>query len=108
MIQHIRAMHGTTATIACRNEAMRLALLDTPKREESAKVSELQQQVKNLSSRLSDTIARQMVHDDGFIDSGSFWKLEQFFPQMHKKYLSYAKYILNITQENDKRFWDDI
>jgi hypothetical protein len=54
---------------------------------------------------LPSTIA---FHYDGFIDSGSFWKLEQFFPQMHKKYLSYAKYILNITQENDKRFWDDI
>jgi hypothetical protein len=54
---------------------------------------------------LPSTIA---FHYDGFIDSGSFWKLEQFFPQMHKKYSSYAKYILNITQENDKRFWDDI
>lgn len=47
-------------------------------------------------------------HYDGFIDSGSFWKLEGFFPQMHKKYLAYAKYVLNITQENNKRFWDDI
>jgi lipopolysaccharide biosynthesis glycosyltransferase len=54
---------------------------------------------------LPSTIA---FHYDGFIDSGSFYKLEQFFPQMYKKYSSYAKYILNITQENDKRFWDDI
>ncbi|MDA9953495.1 hypothetical protein N9D61_04040 [Planktomarina sp.] len=47
-------------------------------------------------------------HYDGFIDSGSFWRLESIFPQMHKKYSVYAQHVLNITQENNKRFWDDI
>jgi len=47
-------------------------------------------------------------HYDGFIDSGSFWRLEGFFPQMYKKYSAFAAHILNIKQENNKRFWDDI
>jgi hypothetical protein len=45
-------------------------------------------------------------HYDGFIDSGNFWRFEDFFPQMHKKYFAFAQHILNIKQENDKSFWN--
>jgi len=57
------------------------------------------------SKLVPSTIA---FHYDGFIDSGSFWRLESFFPQMYKKYLAYAQHVLNITQDNHKGFWDDI
>jgi lipopolysaccharide biosynthesis glycosyltransferase len=46
-----------------------------------------------------------VFHYDGFIDSGSFYKLEEHNKLVYKKYFTYAVHILNIVQENDKSFW---
>lgn len=49
-----------------------------------------------------------LFHYDGFIDSGNFYKLEDYDQPLYRKYFAYAAHVLNIKQENDKSFWNDI
>lgn len=50
-----------------------------------------------------DTI---LFHYDGFIDSGSFWRLAEYDEMMYRQYLIYAERVLGLKNENDKEYWN--
>lgn len=48
-----------------------------------------------------------LFHYDSFIDSGTFYKLEEFNPTIYKKYKLYAELILGIEINNNKEYWNE-
>ncbi len=50
------------------------------------------------------TKASKLFHYDGFIDSGSFWRLKKL--KIYKKYKLFAERILGLKNENNELFWD--
>lgn len=52
------------------------------------------------------TKTSKLFHYDGFIDSGSFYKLEEHNPALFKKYWLYATKAIGLELNNDKGYWD--
>lgn len=49
-----------------------------------------------------------LFHYDGFIDSGSFYRLEEYNPSLYKKYAMYVEHGLGINLNNDRGYWDGL
>lgn len=47
-----------------------------------------------------------LFHYDGFIDSGSFYKLEEHNPALYKKYWLYATKAIGLELANDQGYWN--
>jgi len=48
-----------------------------------------------------------LFHYDGFINSGTLYKLEEYDPLYYKKIKLFLKHILKIELKNDKLYWRD-
>ena len=46
-----------------------------------------------------------LFHYDGFIDSGSFWRLKAYSKKLYKKYKLYTETILGLNNENNTDYW---
>lgn len=46
-----------------------------------------------------------LFHYDGFIDSGSFWRLKEFNKKLFKKYRLYAE-LIGLINNNDVEYWN--
>ena len=50
----------------------------------------------------------RLFHYDGFIDSGTFYKLQEHRPDLYRRYKIYAEQVMGIKLNNDAHFWEKV